>query len=337
MTSMTTSKCAGNDSTTRALWYAEPGVVEIRKEPLPAPRADEVLVRTLFSGVSRGTERLVLAGAIGRSEWDRMRAPLQAGDFPYPVKYGYCGVGVVEQGLPELANRLVFVLHPHQERFVIPANVAVPVPDGVPARRATLAAIMETALNGIWDSGAGPADRIVVVGGGSLGLLVGYLASRLPGAAVNLIDVEAERAAIAHALGISFAPPDKAPEEADVVFHTSATAAGLATAIRCAGFEATIVELSWYGAGTVAADLGGAFHSHRLRLVSSQVGQVAPSRRPRWSRRRRLEAALSLLRDPMLDKLITNEIAFDEAPLELPQLLRRGAPGVAAVIRYATP
>jgi threonine dehydrogenase-like Zn-dependent dehydrogenase len=312
-------------------------VVEVRSEPLPAPGAGEVLIRTLFSGVSRGTERLVLSGAISRSEWKRMRAHLQVGDFPFPVKYGYCAAGVVEQGPPALVGRTVFVLHPHQERFIAPAATAVPVPDAVPARRATLAANMETALNALWDSGAGPADHIVVVGGGSVGLLVGYLASRLPGAGVTLVDVAAERAAIADTLGLDFALPEEAPEEADVVFHTSATAAGLNTAIRSAGFEATIVELSWYGEGTVAAPLGGAFHSRRLRVVSSQVGQIAPSRRPRWSHRRRLEAAVSLLHDPVLDHLITEEIAFDDAPLKLPELLSPGAPGLAAVIRYATP
>lgn len=328
---------AGSDRTTRALWYAAEGVVEVRSEPLRAPDGDEVLVRTLFSGVSRGTERLVSSGAIGRSEWERMRAPLQVGDFPFPVKYGYCAAGVVEQGPPSRAGRMVFVLHPHQERFVIPASMAVPIPDAIPLRRATLAATMETALNAIWDAGAGPADRIVVVGGGSVGLLVGYLASRLPGAAVTVIDVAAERAPIASSLGLGFAQPDQAPEEADVVFHTSATAVGLATAIRCAGFEATIAELSWYGEATVPAALGGAFHSRRLRLVSSQVGQVAANRRPRWSHRRRLEAALALLQDPLLDQLITEEIAFDQAPLGLPQLLSPGAPGLAAVITYATP
>jgi threonine dehydrogenase-like Zn-dependent dehydrogenase len=334
---MANRKGAGNGNTTRALWYVNPGVVDVRSEPLPAPGADEALVRTLFSGVSRGTERLVLSGVVGRSEWERMRAPLQVGDFPFPVKYGYCAAGVVEQGPPDLVNRVVFVLHPHQERFVIPASMAVPVPASVPARRATQAAAMETALNAIWDSGAGPADRIVVVGGGSVGLLVGYLASQLPGAAVTLIDVAAERTTIANAVGLSFALPDMAPEDADVVFHTSATAAGLATTILSAGFEATVVELSWYGEGTIPVPLGGAFHSRRLRLVSSQVGQVAPSRRPRWSRRRRLESALSLLQDPVLDQLITEEIAFDEAPLKLPRLLSPAAPGLAAVIRYAAP
>jgi threonine dehydrogenase-like Zn-dependent dehydrogenase len=328
-------KAADEDRTTRALWYAAPGVVDLRAEPLRAPGTDEVLVRTLFSGVSRGTERLVLSGAVGRSEWERMRAPLQVGDFPFPVKYGYCAAGVVEQGAPAWVGRTVFVLHPHQERFVVPTSMAVPVGDAIPARRATLAATMETALNAVWDAAAGPADRIVVVGGGSVGLLIGYLTSRLPGAAVTLVDVAAERAPVAEALGLAFALPDQAPEDADVVFHTSATAAGLAAAIRSAGFEAPIVELSWFGEKTVAASLGGSFHSRRQRLISSQVGHVAPSHRPRWNHRRRLETALSLLQDCVLDRLITEEIEFDEAPLKLPRLLSPDALGVTAVIRYA--
>jgi threonine dehydrogenase-like Zn-dependent dehydrogenase len=331
---MAARRSANGDRNTRALWYAEKGVVDLRLEPLRAPRADEVLVRTLFSGVSRGTERLVLSGAIGQSEWERMRAPLQVGDFPFPVKYGYCAAGVIEQGPPALLGQMVFVLHPHQERFIVPSSMAVPIPDPISARRATLAATMETALNAIWDAGAGPADRIVVVGGGSVGLLVGYLASRLPGAAVTVVDVAADRATIANALGMEFARPEMAPEDADAVFHTSATAAGLATAIRSTGFEAPIVELSWYGKEPVAAALGGAFHSRRLRLVSSQVSQIAPNRRPRWSHRRRLETALSLLDDPVLDQLITTEITFDEAPMKLPQLLRVGSPGLAAIISY---
>jgi threonine dehydrogenase-like Zn-dependent dehydrogenase len=310
------------------------GAVELRSEPLPAPGTDEVLVRTLFSAVSRGTERLVLKGAVAQSEWQRMRAPLQVGEFPFPVKYGYCATGRVEAGPKELVGREVFVLHPHQERFVVPAGLAVPIPDGVPARRATLGANMETALNALWDAGAGPADRIVVVGAGVVGLLVGYLAARLPGSEVTLVDVMSERKPLAEHLGVGFAEPEAAPKEADVIFHTTATSDGLDTAIAAAGMEATIVELSWYGEGSVPVKLGGAFHSRRVKLVSSQVGQVAPSRRPRWGYRRRLQAALKLLQDPALDALLTSEIAFEVAPAKLPALLAPGAPGLAPVIRY---
>jgi len=333
-----------DNSAARALWYVAPGQVELRDEILPKPAAGEVLVATSYSGVSRGTERLVMAGKIGQAEWQRMRAPMQAGDFPFPVKYGYCATGIVEAGNKQLIGRPVFVLHPHQDRFVAPAGMATPIPDGVPLRRATLAANMETALNALWDSGAGPADRIVVVGGGIVGLLVGYLAARLPGAEVTLIDVAEERRAIAETLGMRFYSPsprargepcgEAMPHDADVVFHTSASAPGLATAIDAAGFEATIVELSWYGDGAVAAPLGGAFHSRRLKLVSSQVGQVATSRRARWDYGRRLGAALQLLRDNRLDALITEEIAFAEAAARLPALLAAGAKGLAPVMRY---
>ena len=321
-------------SSARALWYVAPGKVELRPETIAEPGPNEVLVATSFSGVSRGTERLIMAGKVGQTEWERMRAPLQSGAFPFPVKYGYCATGIVLAGDKSLIGKPVFVLHPHQERFVAPASMATVIPDGVSPRRATLAANMETALNALWDSGAGPADRIVVVGGGIVGLLVGYLAARLPGAQVTLVDVAAERASLAQSLGMSFEEPDKAPTDADVVFHTSATAAGLGTAIGACGLEATLIELSWYGDGTVPAPLGGAFHSRRLKLISSQVGHVSASRRARWDYRRRLEAALMLLQDAALDALITQEIAFDDAAVHLPNLLARDASGLAPVIKY---
>jgi threonine dehydrogenase-like Zn-dependent dehydrogenase len=330
---------ASRDSgrTARALWYAAPGVVELRTQSLPSLAPGEARVRTLYSGISRGTERLVLQGAVGRSEWQRMRCPMQEGAFPFPVKYGYCAVGVVEEGSANLLGRQVFCLHPHQDGFNAPADRLAPIPAAIPARRATLAANMETALNALWDSGAGPGDRIVVVGAGVAGLLVVSLAARLPGAAVTVVDVEKGRRPLAAALGARFALPAEAPGEADVVFHASASAAGLNTAIACAGLEATIVEMSWYGDRPVEVGLGGAFHSRRLRLVSSQVGQVSPGRRPRWDFPRRMQAALNLLDLPALDLLVAEELAFEDGPRELPRLLAAGASGLAPVIRYSQP
>jgi len=334
---MTNSAAAEKARSAHALWYVAQGKAELRSEPLPGPTRDEVLVRALYSAISRGTERLIMSGAVPQCEWDRMRAPLQAGAFPFPVKYGYCAAGVVEAGPAELLGRTVFVLHPHQDYFIAPVQMAVPIPDGVSPKRATLAANMETALNALWDAGAGPADRIVVVGAGIVGMLVAYLAARLPGADVTLIDVSPERAGIASQLGFPVALPDDTPREADIVFHTTATAGGLATAIGAAGLEATIVELSWHGEGFVPVPLGGAFHSRRLRLISSQVGQVALTRRPRWSCRRRLEAALSLLQDPRLDALVCEEVDFRDAPKILSKVLAPGASGPMPVIRYQAP
>jgi threonine dehydrogenase-like Zn-dependent dehydrogenase len=318
----------------RALWYVAPGEAALREARLPPPGAGEVLVRTLYSALSRGTERLVFAGRLPPCEWQRMRAPAQEGAFPFPVKYGYAAVGVVEQGPAALRGRAVFALHPHQERFVLPASEVVPLPRGVPPRRAVLAANLETALNAQWDAGVAAADRVLVIGGGVIGCLVAALAAHLPGAEVTLVDIDPGRAKIAGQLGAAFALPAAAPEGADVVFHCSASADGLKLALRLAGAEATVVELSWYGDAEVALPLGAAFHSRRLRLVSSQVGEVAPSHRPRWSRRRRLEAALALLADPIFDALPLEEVAFDDAVAALPRLLAPGAPGLGAVLRY---
>jgi threonine dehydrogenase-like Zn-dependent dehydrogenase len=319
----------------RALWYTAPGKAELRPEPLKAPRADEITVHSLYSGVSRGTERLISSGAAGASEYQRMRCPLQAGVLPFPVKYGYCAVGQAEAGHENLGGRTVFVMHPHQDIFTVPAAMAFPIPESVPPRRATLAANMETALNALWDSGAGPAERIAVIGAGIVGLLVGYLAAKLPGAEVTLVDISQDRTGIAAAMGCRFAAPASAPAGCDVVFHTSAAAAGLATAVGCAGLEALLVELSWYGGDSATpVPLGGAFHSQRLKLISSQVGNVSPRRRPRWCHRRRMEAALRLLDAPELDLLVPFEIPFEEAAARLPEFLRPGAPGLPPVIRY---
>lgn len=325
------AKASGKTVAT-ALWYVGPRECVLNEVELAKAGPQDCVVRTLWSGVSRGTERLVFEGRVPVSEHERMRAPFQEGAFPFPVKYGYCAVGIVEAGPAHLLGETVFCLYPHQDRFVVPASRLALVPKAVPARRAVLAANMETALNAHWDAGSGPADRIVVVGGGVLGLLTAFIAAQLPGAEVTLVDLDPARAALAETLGFGFAQPPDCPGEADLVFHASASAAGLATAIGAAGFEARIVELSWYGEGAVAAPLGGAFHAKRLQLVSSQVGQVSPSRRPRFDYARRTQAALALLADERLDALISEEIGFRDAPARLPALFAGN--GITAVLRY---
>jgi hypothetical protein len=317
-----------------SLWYVGNRRAELRKAPF-APADGQAVVRTAWSGISRGTERLVLEGRVPPTDRKTMRAPLQEGDFPFPVKYGYSSVGHVRSGPRHLVDRMVFVLHPHQDVFAVAPEWLIPVPHEVPARRAVLAANMETALNAVWDSGAGPGDFVVVVGGGVVGLLVAYLCAAIPGTEVIVCDVVAERGPVAHALGAAFELPHAMQNEgADIVFHTSATATGLAAAINAGANEATIVEMSWYGDGTVPVPLGGAFHSRRLKLISSQVGQVAPSHRARWPHRRRLAKALELLADDRLDALITGEVAFADLPHALPPLLAHGAPGLVTAVRY---
>jgi hypothetical protein len=318
----------------QALWYVEPGRAELRREAVPAPSPGEVRVRALHGAISRGTERLVLGGRVPKSEFTRMRGPFMGGAFPFPVKYGYATVGLVEAGPQSLAGRTVFALHPHQSLFVLPADAVTPIPDGVPPRRAVLAANMETALNAVWDAAPGPAGRIAVVGAGVVGALVAWLCGRIPAAQVTLVDVLPSRAALAQHLRVAFALPLDGPADCDLVVHTSGTSAGLSTALNLAGDEATIIELSWYGTGDVAVPLGGAFHSRRLRLVSSQVGKVAPSHRARWTPPRRLAAALALLADPALDALLAPAVAFEQLPHKLPGLLAPESDVLCPVIDY---
>jgi NADPH:quinone reductase-like Zn-dependent oxidoreductase len=264
-----------------AFWVTGAGTGELRPVTLARPGPDDVVVRTLHSGVSRGTEALVLAGRVPPTQYDRMRAPFQDGDFPYPVKYGYLNVGVVEHGPAELAGRTVFALYPHQDRYVVPATAVTVVPDDVPPRRAVLAGTVETAVNALWDTRPLVGDRVVVVGAGMVGCCVAALLAGIPGATVTLVDVDRSRASVATALGVAFAVPEDAPGDQDLVVHTSATAAGLAGALDLLAPDGEVLELSWYGTDPVPVPLGGAFHSGRLAIRASQVGAVSSSRRAR--------------------------------------------------------
>lgn len=311
----------------RACWVEVPGRAGLRQVALAAPGPGEVLVRTLHSGISRGTEALVFRGEVPESEYERMRAPFQEGDFPAPLKYGYASVGVVEQGPQALLGRTVFCLYPHQTHYVVPAEAVHPLPEGLPPARAVLAANMETAVNALWDAAPRIGDRIAVVGAGVVGLLAAWLAGRMPGCEVEVIDTNPGRRAVAERLGLSFASPQAARSDADLVIHASGNADGLATALRLAAFEATVLEISWYGRQAVTLPLGEAFHSRRLTLRSSQVGHVSQSQRARWSHGRRLALALALLRDPALDALLTDAAPFAELPAVLARLAA-GAPQV---------
>lgn len=323
-----------------ALWYVAHRRIDLIDDHLSCTLETDARVRTLFSAVSRGSERLIFNGDVPHSEWQQMRAPFQRGDFPFPVKYGYCTVGLVEQGPAGLKGHAAFCLHPHQTTFCVPAEALVRVPEGVPAKRATLAANMETALNAVWDAAAQPGDRIMVIGGGIVGLLIGYVSARIPGTEVYLTDILDSRRMVAEVLGLRFIDNEAFEnhgEDFDVVFHTSASEGGLRSALACAGDEARIVEVSWFGDKAVSVPLGGAFHSKRLTLVSSQVGRVPPSRRSRWSPRRRLEKAMSLLNDPALDALVPNEIPFRQAPQLLPQVFDDSSGELPPVLRYEPP
>lgn len=318
----------------RGFWIREPGVGEIRPEPARHPGAGEVLVRTRWSGVSRGTELLVHGGRVPPSERTRMRAPFQEGELPGPVKYGYLNVGIVEQGPDTLLGRTVFALAPHQTVSVLPAAAVVPVPEEVPPRRAVLAGVVETALNALWDAPPLIGDRVTVVGGGLVGSCVARLAALQPATAVTVVDVDPARAGTAAAIGARFALPDAAEREQDVVYHASGTGAGLDLALTLLRTEGTVAELSWYGDAAVAVHLGGDFHARRLTIASSQVGLVAPARRSARTTHERLALALELLRDPTLDALLAPARPFDELPALLDAMARGQRDGLCQVIEY---
>jgi len=319
--------------TAQALFYTAPGVAELREVALAPLAPGEVEVRTLFPALSRGTERLILAGAVPPGEYARMRAPHQEGDFPFPVKYGYAAVGVVEAGPDALVGRHVFSLYPHQSRFHVSAEAVVALPDGVPAARAVLAANAETALNAIWDGVPKSGERVLVVGAGLLGCLIAAFLSRIH-AIVDITDKIAEPAARVSDFPVNYVSIGALADDYDVVFHTTASAGGLQSAIDALAFEGRVIELSWFGDRPVALMLGGAFHARRLTIRASQVGHVAPARRATTTRRDRLTEALALLADPRFERLITGEVAFNDLAAEIPRLLAPDAPGIATRIRY---
>jgi threonine dehydrogenase-like Zn-dependent dehydrogenase len=317
-----------------AFWVREPGAGEIRPVRLPEPGAGDVTVRTLRSGISRGTETLVFRGAVPKSQFAAMRAPFQEGDFPGPVKYGYLNVGVVDQGPPDLRGRTVFCLYPHQTSYVVPARAVVPVPDDVPPARAVLAGTVETAVNALWDAAPLVGDRVTVVGAGMVGCCVARLLSRFPGVEVTVVDTDQAKAEVVSGLGATFASPADAAGGRDLVVHTSATSSGLQLSLDLLAPEGVVIDLSWYGDAEVRLALGGAFHSGRLTIRASQVGTVAPARRSSRTTRDRLALALDLLRDPGFDALITGVSPFDELPAVMPRLAGGDLPALCHTVSY---
>ncbi|MFF7468017.1 dehydrogenase [Streptomyces sp. NPDC008092] len=321
-------------SSARAFWLRSPGHGELRDVTLAEPGEGEVLVRALYSGVSRGTETLVFRGGVPESQHAVMRAPFQEGDFPGPVKYGYLSVGVVEQGPDELIGRTVFCLYPHQTHYVVPVSAVTVVPERVPPARAVLAGTVETAVNALWDAAPLVGDRIAVIGGGMVGCSVAALLARFPGLRLQLVDADPARAKTAEALGVDFAAPEDALGDCDLVVHASATEQGLTRALELLAPEGTVLDLSWYGDRRIALPLGEAFHSRRLTVRSSQVGTVSPAARAGRTYADRLALALDLLADPALDALITGESTFEELPEVLPRLASGELPALCHRVRY---
>jgi threonine dehydrogenase-like Zn-dependent dehydrogenase len=327
----------GNVLEATAFWIERPGVGIFRTAPLPSVGEGDVLVRTLYTGVSRGTEVSVFGGHVPPSERDRMRAPFQDGDLPGPVKYGYLNVGVVEHGPAQLVGQVVFTLFPHQTAFVVPADAVIPVPEGIPARRAVLAGAVETAVNVLWDAAPLVGDRVSVIGAGMIGCCVARLLHGIPGVHATLVDIDPARRAIADRLGVEFAGSADAPRDQDLVINTSGSDAGLQLALETVVTDGEVIEASWYGDRPATLLLGADFHSRRLTIRSSQVGAVAARRRENRTTRERLGLALQLLRDPVFDAILTSESTWRDLPLVMTGLVEGSRSDLCHTIDWGEP
>ena len=303
-----------------AYWTVGPRRGELRREPAVSAGHDEVLVRAVCSGISRGTELLVHAGEVPSEVAKQMRAPFQLGEFPWPVKYGYLSVGVVEAGPSALRGERVFCLHPHQDHYVVPASAVTLVPEDVPNDRAVLAGAVETAINALWDAAPRLGDRVAVIGAGMIGGIVAQLLTDFPLGRLQLVDINPARAGLARALGLPLVAPQDAGDDCDLVFHCSASEAGLSRGLELLGTEGELIELSWYGNRQPRVPLGATFHARRLAIRASQVGAVAAARRGRRTTADRLALAFRLLEDPVFDHFLTGHAPFAELPETMEQL-----------------
>jgi 2-desacetyl-2-hydroxyethyl bacteriochlorophyllide A dehydrogenase len=309
-----------------AIWFAGPRQVALWCEAVPEVGPGEVRVQAVVSALSHGTEMLVYRGQVpaGLS----LDLPTLQGSFSFPIKYGYASVGrVVEVGsdvsrLQE--NDLVFVHHPHQTEYVVPATLPVRLPAAVEPEVGVFLANLETAINVTLDAHPHLGDRILIFGQGVVGLLLTQLMKRAGAGLLVVVEPEEMRRQLAQQVGadVVLSPSERLPDAirepthgvgADVIVEVSGSGQALAQAIDCAAFQGTIVVCSWYGTKPVTVPLGGAFHRNRLRLVSSQVGTVNPALHPRWNRERRLALALDLLPSSTLTPLITHRSPVSRA------------------------
>jgi 2-desacetyl-2-hydroxyethyl bacteriochlorophyllide A dehydrogenase len=323
----------------RRLLFVAPRRVEVASVDVREPGPGQLLVRTLHSGISTGTELLCYRGLLDQDLPLDERIGALGGSFRYPFPYGYNCVGRVERSTAAVpAGTLVFAFHPHQDRFVVSEADVVVLPHGTDPRSATLFALVETGLQLSLDAGQVAHETVVVLGLGAVGLITALLLQRA-GATVVAGDPLAERRDLALSLGIPAAPPEELPSRlppvgVPVVVELSGSPEALPTALSLLAHEGTALVGSWYGEQQVVLPLGGAFHRRRLTIRSSQVSSIPAGLAGRWDVARRRQVAVALLAELPLPALATTEMAFDDAPLAY-QALDRRAPGVLHVaLRY---
>lgn len=343
--------CTAKPSATRettALWFPRAGQVEKRRELISPPGPGEVRVQALVSAISHGTEMLVFRGQVPADL--SLDLPTLRGSFSFPIKYGYASAGrVAEVGDGVLTPRvgdLVFVHHPHQSEYVVPAAMPVPLPEGVVPEQGVFVANVETAVNIMLDAHPRLGERVVIFGQGVIGLLLAQLARRAGAGLVITVDPLLRRRDMSLASGahVALAPDEHLPEAvrnltngagADVVLEASGNGVALEQALDCVAFQGTVVACSWYGTKPVTLTLGGNFHRERIRVVSSQVSNIDPALQPRWDRARRLKLVCDLLPELRLRELITHRIPFADADEAYALVDRQPEETIQVVLTYA--
>jgi threonine dehydrogenase-like Zn-dependent dehydrogenase len=312
----------------RALFHTAPRRVEIRELPTPRPAAGEVLVRTIYSGISSGTEGLIYRGEVAAELALDDTIDALGGSFAYPFPYGYACVGEVAE-----SGQTVFAFHPHQDVFAAPAAELIPLPAVDPAL-ATLLPLVETALQVTLDAGTGYRDRVVVLGAGVVGLLTGLLLQKAGWRPV-VAEPQEWRRALGSSLGLSTASPDELAEEnVPLVIDISGNRNAPAAALDMLAHEGTLLIASWFGDKPVMLPLGGAFHRRRLVIRSTQVSTVPAGLSGTWTRSRRRREAVELLSELPLAQLCTHVFAFDHAA-DAFRAVDQGLPGLMhAVLDY---
>lgn len=327
--------------TVGSVWFPARGEVELRDEEVGSVGPHDVRVRAIASAISHGTELLVLRGQV--PEGLELDLPTLRGSFGFPIKYGYASAGrVVEVGaeVHSLApGDAVFVHHPHQAEYVVPSSMPIRLPAGLDPMLGVFVANLETATNIVLDAAPRLGERVIVFGQGVVGLLITQLLRRTGISQLTVVEPVARRRELALRVGADAALVPIEGEavtgaDFDIAIEASGNGAALDAALASVVFAGSVVVCSWYGTKPVPLTLGGAFHRRRLRIVSSQVGTIDPALQPRWSRERRLEVALGLLRELELESLITHRVPIERAADAYALLDQRPDEAIQVVFTY---
>jgi threonine dehydrogenase-like Zn-dependent dehydrogenase len=320
---------------THALWHISPDASAILEHDLPAGNDHMLLVKSLYSLVSMGTERIVASALMPSAVWNQMAVPYMEGTFSLPCKYGYSLTGKVLKGPAEYKGKTVHLMHPHQDRLWVNATSVFIVPDDIPATRAVLASQVETAVTAIWDSRISLGDSVLIAGFGLVGAMIALLTSPIPGVKIAVLEKNEFRKELAREL--CFDVIDKQDENGkifDVAIHTAGDEKALQFCIDHIGHESQVTEVSFYGKKSITLMLGETFHTQRKRIVVSQVAHIPSHKLNRWDLHRRKKLVFDMLKDKRFDMLVENRIPFEQAPLLFNQIRYGLINDISVVFQY---